>query len=103
MKRFSELNIDIQIDRKIFECKQVSINEIVNCEIEVVEFLSDIKTKHGDGRYLVKFKHDEVEGKFFTNSTNIKKTLDAVICSDFPFLTTIKCIKVGANSIYKFT
>lgn len=103
MKRFSEMDIDIQDDRKIFECQQVSINEIVNCEIEVMEFLTDVKTRHGDGRYLVKFKHNGIENKFFTNSKNVKNTLDAVKCADFPFLTTIKCIKIGANSIYKFT
>lgn len=103
MKRFSELNVDVQDDMKIFECPQVSITEIINCEIQIIEFLTDVRTRHGDGRYLVRFIKNDKEGKFFTNSKNIKNTLEAVPKEEFPFLTVIKCLKVGANSIYKFT
>lgn len=103
MKRFSDLNIEMPEDRRIFECPQVSITEVINCEIEVMEYLPEVKTRHGDGRYLVHFKRDGMEAKFFTNSRNIKSTLEAVDKTDYPFLTTIKCIKVGSSTIYKLT
>jgi hypothetical protein len=103
MKRFSDLNIELSDDRKIFECQQVSITEVINCEIEIIEYLPEVKTRHGDGRFLVHFKRDGRESKFFTNSRNIKSTLEAVEKTDYPFLTTIKCMKVGSSTIYKFT
>lgn len=103
MKRFSDLNIKVQDDRKIYECPQVSITEILNCEIQIIEFLPEMKTRHGEGRYLVRFNNNEKDGKFFTNSKIIKSTLEAVPKEEFPFLTVIKCLKVGQNSIYKFT
>lgn len=34
-KRFSELGIKQQDDRKIFNCQQVSITDVLNSEIEV--------------------------------------------------------------------
>ena len=103
MKRFSDLNIDLSEDSRIFECPQVSITEVINCEIEVMEYLPDVKTRHGEGRYLVHFKRDGRESKFFTNSRNIKSTLEAVGKEDYPFTTTIKCTKIGNSTIYKFT
>ncbi len=103
MKRFSDLHIELPVDRRIFECPQVSITEVVNCEIEVIEYLPEVKTRHGDGRYLVHFKMDGRESKFFTNSRNIKSTLEAVQKDDYPFLTTIRCTKFGSSTIYKLT
>lgn len=103
MKRFSDLNIELPVDRRIFECQQVSITEVINCEIEVIEYLPEVKTRHGDGRYLVHFKKNGMEAKFFTNSRNIKSTLEAVEKTDYPFLTTIKCTKIGSSTIYKLT
>ena len=103
MKRFSELNICVKEDRKIFECKQVSITDIINSEIQIIDFIPDMKTKFGEDRYLILFSNDGVEGKFFSNSRMIKNVLDAIPEEDFPFVTTIKCLKCGANKIYKFT
>lgn len=103
MKRFSDLGIDLQDDRRVFECQQISITEVVNCEIEVIEHLSDVKTRHGDGRCLVRIKRDGREAKFFTNSKNIKCALEAVPKEAFPFITVIRCVRIGSNSVYKFT
>ena len=102
MKRLSDLNIKIDDDRKIFECPLVSITEVINCEIEVIEFISEVKTKHGDGRYIVMCKTQGRDVKFFTNSSNVKKVLDAVDKNDFPFLATIKSFRLGSSVIYKF-
>ncbi len=44
-----------------------------------------MKTTHGDNRYLVKFRQDGQEGKFFTNSSAIKSVLDQIPKDEFPF------------------
>lgn len=103
MKKFSELGIKIDDDRKIFNCNQVSISDVINCEIEVIDFIPGMTTKHGEGRSLVHYRHNGQEGKFFSNSRDIKKVLDAVKKEDFPFLTTVKCTKCGNGKIYQFT
>lgn len=77
MKKFSELGVTVQDERKMFNCSQVSISDVLNCEIIVEDFIPDVKTSHGEGRYLVKFKHSNgADGKFFTNAASLKKTLD---------------------------
>lgn len=76
MKKFSELGVTVQDERKMFNCSQVSISDVLNCEIIVEDFIPDVKTSHGEGRYLK----------------------DA-----FPFSTTIKGMKCGNGKIYQFT
>lgn len=102
-RHFSELGIKVNDDRKIFNCQQVSITDILNSEIEVVDYIPDMKTQHGDGRYLVKFSQDGQDGKFFTNSTALKNVLDQIPKEEFPFITTIRCTKCGNGKIYQFT
>lgn len=103
MKRFSDLGIQQVDDRKMFNCPQVSISDIINCEVEIVDFIPNMKTPHGEGRYLVRFNNNGSEGKFFTNSSAIKNILDQIPPSDFPFITTIRCTKCGNGKIYQFT
>lgn len=103
MKRFGDLGIRPVDDRKIFNCQQVSISDVINCEIEIVDFIPNMKTLHGDGRCLVKYKYEGIEGKFFTNSSSIKGVLEAVPPSEFPFMTTIRSTKCGNGKIYQFT
>ncbi len=104
-KRFSELGIKQEDSRKIFNCQQVSITDILNNEIEVIDFLPDVKTQHGEGRYLVHYRMEDSgeEGKFFTNSQALKSCLDQVREEDFPFITVIKATKCGKGKIYQFT
>lgn len=104
-KRFSELGITVQDDRKIFNCQQVSITDILNSEIEVIDFLTAVRTQHGEGRYLVHFRYVEngEEGKFFTNSQNLKSVLDKIQSEDLPFITVIKAAKCGKGKLYQFT
>ena len=86
MKKFSELGVTVQDERKMFNCSQVSISDVLNCEIIVEDFIPDVKTSHGEGRYLVKFKHSNgADGKFFTNAASLKKTLDQIPKDAFPF------------------
>ncbi|MCX6222492.1 MAG: hypothetical protein NTZ69_16090 [Bacteroidia bacterium] len=103
MKKFSELGIKGTDARKMFNCNQVSISDVINCEIEVIDFIPAVKTKHGDGRSLVHFKLNGQEGKFFSNAESIKSVLDEVPKEEFPFLTTIKCTKCGNGRFYQFT
>lgn len=104
-KRFSELGIKQADSDKIFNCQQVSITDILNSEIEVIGFLPNVKTKHGEGRYLVYFKQVDngVEGKLFTNSTSLKSVLDQVQAEDFPFITVIKAQRCGNGKLFQFT
>lgn len=104
-KRFSELGITPEGDRKIYNCQQVSITDILNDEIEVIEYLPDVKTQHGEGRYLVHFRNvdSNIEGKFFTNSSSLKNVIQQVDPKDFPFITTIRAIKCGTGKMYQFT
>lgn len=90
-------------DRKIFNCQQVSISDVINCEIEVLDFIPNLKTPHGEGRYLVQYRQDGREGKFFTNSTAIKGILDQIPKGEFHFITTVRCTKCGNGKIYQFT
>ncbi|MFH1121774.1 MAG: hypothetical protein V1775_18280 [Bacteroidota bacterium] len=98
MKKFSEFGINTLEDKHIFAVPVVSIEEVTNCEIEVLDFESGVTTRHGDGRYIVKVKHEGVERKFFTNATPIKEALEKVQKEDFPFLTTIKQQRFGSGS-----
>lgn len=102
-RHFSELGITVKDERKIFNCQQVSITDILNSEIEVIDYIPDMKTQHGDGRYLVKFSQNGQDGKFFTNSSALKSVLDQIPKEDFPFITTIRCTKCGNGKIYQFT
>ena len=103
MKRFGELNVKVE-KKDIFEVPRISITEVINCEIEVMAFLKNIKTKHGD-RYLLLVKHDHIECKFFTDATPIKQALDQIPEDSFPFLTTIRQQRFGTGSgkTYHFT
>ena len=104
-KRFSELGIVVDDGRKIFNCQQVSITDILNSEIEVLDYLAEVKTKHGDGRVLVHYRTTDgsEEGKFFTNSQSLKGSLSQIQDEDFPFITVIKATKCGKGKAYQFT
>lgn len=78
---------------------------MLNCNIEILDYESGVKTQHGADRYVVKIRHDGIECKFFTNSTPIKEALNQINKIDFPFSTTIKVQKFGSGSgkTYYFT
>ena len=97
MKKFSELGIKVDEDKTIFNVQLISITDVVNCEIEILDFTPGIKTSYGEGRYIVKIRFKNDECKFFTNSTKIKETLDKVQKKDFPFLTTIVTQKFSGS------
>ncbi|NDV93506.1 hypothetical protein D0T84_01065 [Dysgonomonas sp. 521] len=103
MKKFSELGIKPLDDGKaIFDVQVVSISDILNCEVEVIDFQAGIKTQHGDNRYIVKVRFDGKECKFFTDSKYIKHDLDQINKDDFPFKATIKQIRYGNGNQKSF-
>ena len=99
MRRFSDLNV--KCDKKIFNCKQVSINDILNIEIVVIDAIMQ-KTKNGD-KALVHFKLDDECGKFFTGSMGIIDVIKELNEDDFPFMTIVKSTQYGKGKIYQFT
>lgn len=97
--RFSDLGITIETNN--YTDPKISINDILNIEIDVLEFKKNVKTKNGD-RYLVKFKIDNEIRVFFTSSSHIIQVLEHPNVK-FPFTTTIKSYKVGDKRGYNFT
>lgn len=58
MKRFSDLGVTVDAGSNILQVQQVSITDILNSEIEVLDFESGVRTQHGENRYVVKIKSD---------------------------------------------
>jgi len=98
MKKFADFGLNTLNDKTVFAVPQVSITEVINCEIAVLDYEKDVKTRHGEGRCVVKFKKDGMEQKFFTNATPIKEALDRVPKAEFPFLAVIKQQRFGSGS-----
>jgi len=104
MNKFSDFGIKTGGDRKIFEVQLISISDVVNCEIEVLDYEANVKTEHGDGRYILKIRHEERECKFFTTAAQIKEALDKIPKDGFPFTATIKQQRFGSTGkTYFFT
>jgi hypothetical protein len=105
MKRFNELSVQkTDSDKKQFDCERVKIAELLNTEIQVIDFESEVNTSHSDCACLVLVEHLGVNKKFFTTSPFLIASLKGIPEGDFPFLTTIKTVACGANKTsYKFT
>lgn len=98
MKKFADFGLNVLGDKHIFQVPVISIDEIANMEIEVLDYEKGIKTAHGDNRYIVKIKSVGIEFKFFTNAAPIKKALDLIPKEEFPFTTIIKQQRFGSGS-----
>lgn len=105
MRRFSELGVSVEAGSNIFQVQQVSITDILNSEIEVLDYEAGVRTQHGENRYVVKIKADGKGCKFFTNSTPIKEALGKIPHENFPFITVIRAKKLGMGNskMYYFT
>lgn len=110
MKNFKDLGLQYQPTdgKKRFNGQQVRLNSIINIEIIICDYERDVKTQHGENRYLVSFQYasNGTPGKFFTNSAEMKSILDQVreLPDGFPFKTTIMCepFENGRGSRYYF-
>lgn len=93
MTKFSDIGFIYQRDgKKDFNAQNISLRQLTNVEVEVLDFETGIKTKEGDDRYVVLIRRtDGTENKFFTNNDKMKKALDMAREKDMlPFETTIK-------------
>ena len=93
MTTFAELGFVYQRDgKKDFPVERISLRRLVNTRITVEDFETDIKTKEGDGRYVVLFSCQEIgKRKFFTNNDKMKQALDYMKAhGNIPFESTIK-------------
>lgn len=92
--------------KKRFDCDSYPLGELQNRTIEIHDFERNVKTKEGEGRYVVKFKDPELGcGKFFTASEELKQMLDKASEVDgLPFRTTIRRQMIGKGKVkYSFT
>ena len=97
MNKFADFGIKTQENSHIFQVPKISIEDVLNTEIEILDYEPDVKTKFGEGRYILKIRHDGIEQKFFTNAAPIKDALDKIDKQNFPFTATIKPQKFGTG------
>ena len=102
MTTFAEIGFVYQHDgKKDFAAEQVKLARLSNKKVTVKDFETDIKTREGDGRYVVLVESDGRDYKFFTNSKKMKAALDfAREKNMIPFEATI--IDLGGNNGYMF-
>ncbi len=102
MNTFAEIGFVYQRDgKKEFTAETVRVSRLANRKVIVKDFETDIKTREGDGRYIVLVECDGREQKFFTNSQKMKAALDyARGKNKIPFEATI--IDLGGNNGYMF-
>lgn len=98
MKKFADLGIKPLEKGRVFHVPVISITDVLNTEIEVLDFEPGVSTQHGDDRYIVKVRVDGEEQKFFTTAAPIKEALDRVGKENFPFSTIVKKKKLSNNS-----
>lgn len=111
MHKFSDFNVPYtpKDGKKRFHGKTTRLAAIVNNEVEIHDYERDVKTPHGDNRYLVSFRDPRTNefGKFFTNSEEMKSQLDSVAEMEdgFPFQTIIRSetFENGRGFRYFFT
>ncbi|MBR2236337.1 MAG: hypothetical protein IJ887_00430 [Prevotella sp.] len=107
MKDFSELGLSYvsASGKKLFDCDTIQQGDLQNRQFIVKDYERDVKTKQGEGRYVVLIEMDGREFKFFTNSEELKQMLDkASEMGAVPFRTILKRKSIGGNKFkYSFT
>ena len=84
--------------KKRFEGNLTPLGNLQNCKVTIVDFETDIKTKQGEGRYVVQYELDGQKGKFITASEEMKNILDQIKeMGELPFETVIKRETFGGN------
>lgn len=107
MNKFSDFGFVFTASdgKKRFDIPSYPLGELQNKTVIIEDYETGITTKEGTDRYVVKFRDESGvgDGKFFTNSEEMKQALDKVseIEGGFPFETTIKRKKFGDNK-YKY-
>lgn len=104
MKNFSELNIKRETVTKdgqvFFDVPIVSCGFLVGRQIVVKDFQEGVRTKNGDGRFVVLIEEGDHECKFLTNNPRLKDVLRQCREQDvFPFRATLKSRSLNGNKI----
>lgn len=99
MKSFKDLKVAYKPEdgKKRFPGTVVSIRELVNLPIVVIDFETGIRTEHGEDRCLVAIQQNGEPKKFFTDSEEMKNILAQIreMPDGFPFETIIKAETYG--------
>lgn len=99
MKSFKDLKVAYKPEdgKKRFPGTVVSIRELVNLTIVVIDFETGIRTEHGEDRCLVDIQQNGEPKKFFTDSEEMKNILAQIreMPDGFPFETIIKAETYG--------
>lgn len=69
------LNIEPEKGSRHFNCKEITQQKLINREFWIIDYISDVKTKFGSDRFLVKIKFNKEDTecyKFFTNAKEVK-------------------------------
>lgn len=104
MNKFSDLNISSQAKGKngeiYYEVPVVSCSFLVGRKIIVKDLQTNVKTRNGDGRYVVLIEEGGNECKFLTNNPRLKDVLN--LCRKlkaFPFEATFKSRSLNGNKV----
>lgn len=102
MTTFAELGFIYQRDgKKEFAAETIKLARLSNRQVTVKDFETGIKTREGEGRYIVLVECDGRDYKFFTNSQQMKAALDhARSLNGLPFDCEI--VDLGGNNGYMF-
>lgn len=107
MKSFADLIADgtvKDVAASTYCCKRVSIDDITNKPITILNILKDIKTEKGEGRMLVHFTSEASgEGKFFSNAALLKQQFAQIPADCYPLTATVIKWRDGNKTIYKLT
>jgi hypothetical protein len=102
MKKFSDLNIkreNLTKDGQVYyDVPTVNCSFLIGRNIIVKDFQSNVKTRQGDGRYVVLIEEGNRECKFFTNNPRMKNILEQCREQDaFPFEATLMSRNLNNN------
>ena len=90
--KFSEMGITVEA--KSFTGDKISVDDIINCEIEVLEYKiapSTLEKKKGNGMCLhLSLKHEGKQRVLFSGSIYLQEQIEKVGKDKFPFTATIK-------------
>ena len=68
------LQIEPDANNKHFNCSEITQQKLINLSFWVIDFLDDVKTKFGTGRFLVKIKKTRIKTR--GSSLPIRKKLN---------------------------
>jgi len=104
MRKFSELNIrheSVGKDGQVFyDVPTVSCGFLVGRTIVVKDYQENIRTKNGEGRFVVLIEEGDHECKFLTNNPRLKDVLRQ--CREqelFPFEAVMKSRSLNGNKV----